>query len=154
MTRSRAWAGVFAIALAGLSFTWLARGEQPYPVPTPAPSRMPIEGLVAITNTPEVHVVNVAQVAARQEGAWSVQVSDLPPVRLAAPTFLKAGARYSVLWPGGAKPEVYRLMQLRPDGWAQVEPLEKDKKEAARWINPAMALVIAELAATPEPRSR
>lgn len=149
MTASRVALASLVFAACAFSIAF-ARVGQLSPVPAPAPVRMPIEGFVSITNTPEVHVVNVPQVAARQDGRWAVEVSDLPPLRVGAPTFLSVGSRYSVLWPGASKPEVYRVVQIRSDGWVQVEAAEPKgpepkHKEAGRWINPALAAVIAEV---------
>lgn len=153
--------GLAGVGLA-LSAAWLVSAKQLAPVPTPAPTRMPIEGFVSIVNTPEVHVVNAPNVAARQEGIWSVRVSDLPPVRVGPPTFLKVGGLYRFSWSGPTAPETYRVVQVRADGWVQVEPVARERtlkrqkepetqseRDTARWINPALATTVVALGEIP-----
>lgn len=109
-------------------------GVQVYPVPTPAPSTMPVSGSVSINNTPSV--------SARQEGSWMVSIAGQPAFNATAPSFLEAGRSYAFKWEAGATPQTYKVVAVREDGWVRVEGGVEVGPGVIRWINPARALII------------
>ncbi len=80
---------------------------------------------VAAIKTP-VHVHGT--VSAAQAGSWSVAVSNVPTVVVAAPAFLKAGGRYSVIWSTGDS-ETVTIASVGNGGWVRLSG------SGERWIN-------------------
>ncbi|HEY7497970.1 MAG TPA: hypothetical protein VH740_05645 [Vicinamibacterales bacterium] len=110
-------------------------GPQVQPMPGPG------SGVVTVTGKVEIANANALDVSASQRGDWKVAVTALPTVVLAPLPFVKAGARYEVVWQGGEK-EQLRVVQPAAGEWAQVESTGGKR---ARWINLATARSVEEL---------
>ena len=122
-----------AIAAAAFVFVALSSGQDVRPKPGLGTGVVTVTGTVDIGNSPSV--------IASQGGQWDVRVTSAPALVAAPPEFLKAGRRYSVVWPDGQK-EVVVVAQLGASGWARVESNAADGR---RWINLAVARAVEEL---------
>jgi hypothetical protein len=126
------------IAVAALALSRSSHG-QVQGVPGPG------SGIVSVVG--KVDIGNVPQVEAAQRGNWSVSLAHVPDVRvtnapnvsIAAPTFVKAGSRYEIIWAPNER-EVVRLAQVASSGWARVESTGRP-----RWVNLSLARSVEEL---------
>ena len=92
---------------------------------------------VTIINQPGVTVTNQPTVSARQDGPWTVSLSDKPVVVWTTPLFLRAGGTYTFNWPGG-EPEERQVVAVGPNGWVQVAT----EDDHAKWLNSSVAVSI------------
>jgi hypothetical protein len=79
-------------------------------------------------------VTSLPPVDAKQSGEWRVEITDLPEVRVAGPSFLGKGRRYRITWTNGDE-ETVTVTSQGSDGWIQVEA-------GARWLNLRNARVV------------
>ena len=119
------------IAVAALFLVGSSHG-QVQPLPGPGSGVVTVHGTVDIGNVPVV--------SAAQHGAWSVslvnpadvRVTNTPTVVAAPPSFMKAGARYDVIW-SSSEHEVIRVADVSGT-WVRV-----DASGRRRWLNLATA---------------
>ena len=120
---------VVVIATAGLAA--ISAGQQTQARPGFGSGVVEVEGRVDVTAVKGT--VNVqGTVNANQAGAWSVAVSNAPTVVVAAPAFLRAGGRYSVIWSTGES-ETITVASLGSGGWVRLSGTGE------RWVNLTLA---------------
>jgi hypothetical protein len=115
-----------SLALVAVVWTGAAAQQEMRPRPGPGSGVTPISGSVGVTSLPPVD--------AKQSGEWRVEITDLPEVRVAGPSFLGKGRRYRITWTNGDE-ETVTVTSQGSDGWIQVEA-------GARWLNLRNARVV------------
>jgi hypothetical protein len=99
---------------------------------------VPIRGTVDISNVPTVQAVQQGEWRVAVAGTTDVRLATLPPVSIAAPDFLRRGARYNVVWSTSER-ELITVTQLGPGAWVQTQAPGR-----ARWINLSAARSVEE----------
>ena len=115
-----------SLALVAMVWTGAAAQQEMRPRPGPGSGVTPISGSVGVTSLPPVD--------AKQSGEWRVEITDLPEVRVAGPSFVGKGRRYKITWTNGDE-ETVTVASQGSDGWIQVEA-------GARWLNLRNARVV------------
>ena len=82
-----------SLALVAMVWTGAAAQQEMRPRPGPGSGVTPISGSVGVTSLPPVD--------AKQSGEWRVEITDLPEVRVAGPSFVGKGRRYKITWTNG-----------------------------------------------------
>jgi hypothetical protein len=105
-----------------------------------APTYIPGPAAVTVTNEPTV--------VARQDGEWTVRLDRPPvltvaPVQVAAPSFIRSGAKYAFTWTAGAKPDIRTVLAVHTDGWVLVSGVSD--QPGATWLNTTRAVMIEEV---------
>lgn len=114
-----------ALALAAVVWTGVAAQQETQPRPGPGSGVTPVSGNITVSGT--VSVDALPDVNAKQRGQWRVAITDLPDVRVAAPSFTRKGGRYRITWTNGDEQTV-TVTNPGANGWVQIE-------QAARWLN-------------------
>jgi hypothetical protein len=122
---------VIALAAAGLVWTGVRAQQEVRSTPGLGSGTMTVRGTVDVGNMPDVSVA--------QRGAWRVGVTDLPPVSLSGPSFVRKGGRYRIAWTG-AEAETVTVLDPGQAGWVRVET----SGARPRWINLSAAREIQE----------
>lgn len=125
-----------SLALAVTVWSGVAAQQETQPRPGPGSGVTRVTGSVSIEGG--VTVDQLPDVNAKQRGPWRVGVTDLPDVRLAAPTFVRAGGRYEITWTTG-QTELVSVTAVATDGWVKVE------HHRGRWINIGSARAVESL---------
>lgn len=117
-------------------------GPQGFPKPALPTEPVEVRGVVSVTHVPPVDARQAGPwtVSAAQAGPWAVRVADVVSTARAVPSFLQPQRAYRFRWPDGTS-ERYRVLEVTPDGWLWVEPIE-GTPPPRRWINPAQAVAI------------
>ena len=129
----RRWVGILTAAIS--CFAIAAWAQQGQPKPGPGSGVVTVQGTVDIGNS----------LAVRQEGDWkmaiantpAVTIANTPAVSVAPPDFVKAGARYQIVWPSG-ETERIAAAAVGTAGWVRVAGPE-------RWVNLAQARSVTTL---------
>lgn len=117
---------VIALAAAGLAWTGAGAQQEVRSTPGPGSGTMTVRGTV--------DVGNMADMSVAQRGAWRVGVTDMPPVAVSGPPFVRKGGRYTITWTA-AERETVTVLDPGQGGWVRVE----STGARARWINLAVA---------------
>ena len=92
---------------------------------------------VNVINQPSVTIANEPIVMARQDGPWTVSLSDRPVLVWTTIEFLQVGATYTFTWLGGESEE-QRIVAVHTSGWVQVD-IGDDR---VKWLNTSVAVSI------------
>jgi hypothetical protein len=122
---SHAWGSLLFTITATLAA--FAAGQQTKERPGFGSGVVQVEGSVDVAAVKTPVTVN-GTVNANQAGTWSVAVSNTPTVSVAAPNFLRAGGRYSVIWSTGES-ETITIASVGNGGWARLSG------SGERWVN-------------------
>ena len=121
---------VIALGATGLALNGASAQQEVRPTPGPGSGTMTVRGTVDVGNMPDLSV--------GQRGPWRVGVSEMPPLSMAAPPFVRKGARYTIAW-SGAERQTLTVLDTGQGGWVRVE-----SNAGARWVNLAAAREIQE----------
>ncbi len=109
-------------------------------VPSPTPTFVPGPAAVNVLNQPTVN--------AKQDGEWTVRLTQAPvlqvaPVQVSTPAFIHAGGKYAFTWAPGAKPDIRTVLAVGRDGWVLVSGASN--QPGSTWLNPARAMEIEQV---------